>query len=106
MSGQSSCAGCPLIDLLDRKWVRRILRTLRIEGTMRFSEIERRLTGISPKTLTERLRDLEEREIVERTVRAEVPIRVEYRLTERGVELADIIVATCNWVQRWYPSAS
>ncbi len=100
------CDSCPMMDLLDRKWVRRILRTLKIEGTMRFSELEKSLTGVSPKTLTERLRDLEKREIVERIVHAEVPIRVEYRLTERGAELAGFIVATCVWVQKWYPAAS
>jgi DNA-binding HxlR family transcriptional regulator len=91
-----------MIDLLDRKWVRKILRALMLEETMRFSELEKRLAGISPKTLTERLRDLEKTEIIERTVCAEVPIRVEYRLTERGVELARLVVATCEWVQKWY----
>jgi DNA-binding HxlR family transcriptional regulator len=95
-----------MIDLLDRKWVRKILRALMLEKTMRFSELENRLTGISPKTLTERLRDLEKMEIIERIVHAEVPIRVEYRLTERGVELACLVVATCEWVKKWYPEGS
>lgn len=97
------CASCPMIDLIDRKWVRRILKTLVIEGPMRFSELERQLAGISPKTLTERLRDLEEKEMVVRKVYPEVPIRVEYSLTERGVEVARIVVATCDWVKKWYP---
>ncbi len=97
------CASCPMIDLIDRKWVRRILKTLVIEGPMRFSELERQLAGISPKTLTERLRALEEKEMVVRKVYPEVPIRVEYSLTERGVEVAQIVVATCDWVKKWYP---
>lgn len=97
------CDNCPMIDLIDRKWVRRILKSLLIEGEMRFSELEKSLPGISPKTLTERLRDLEDKEMVVRTVHAEVPIRVEYRLTERGVEVARLVVATCDWVKKWYP---
>ena len=100
------CDNCPMIDLIDRKWVRRILKMLLIEGAMRFSELERSLTGISPKTLTERLRDLEDKEMVVRTVYAEVPIRVEYSLTERGVEVARLVVATCDWVKKWYPAAA
>ncbi len=100
------CDNCPMIDLIDRKWVRRILKMLLIKGAMRFSELEKSLTGISPKTLTERLRDLEDKEMVVRTVYAEVPIRVEYSLTERGVEVARLVVATCDWVQKWYPAAA
>lgn len=100
------CDNCPMIDLIDRKWVRRILKTLLIEGVMRFSELEKSLTGISPKTLTERLRDLEDKEMVVRTVYAEVPIRVEYSLTERGVEVARLVVATCDWVKKWYSEGS
>jgi DNA-binding HxlR family transcriptional regulator len=100
------CASCPMINLIDRKWVRRILKTLVIEGPLRFSELEKQLAGISPKTLTERLRDLEEKEMVIRTVYPEVPIRVEYRLTERGIEVANLVVATCDWVKKWYPNTT
>jgi DNA-binding HxlR family transcriptional regulator len=80
-----------MTDLFDKKWVHQILKALLSTGAMRYSELKRRLKGVSPKTLVERLRDLEEYGIVERTVYPEVPIRVEYRLTERGVELARII---------------
>ncbi len=100
------CPVCPMTDLFDKKWVHQILKALLSTGAMRYSELKRRLKGVSPKTLVERLRDLEEYDIVERTVYAEVPLRVEYRLTERGVELARIIEATCNWVQKWYPATA
>ena len=100
------CPVCPMTDLFDKKWVHQILKALLSTGTMRYSELKRRLKGVSPKTLVERLRDLEGYGIVERTVYAEVPIRVEYSLTERGVELAQIIEATCDWVQKWYPTAA
>jgi DNA-binding HxlR family transcriptional regulator len=100
------CPVCPMTDLFDKKWVHQILKSLLSMGTMRYSELKRRLRGVSPKTLVERLRDLEEYGIVQRAVYAEVPIRVEYSLTERGVELAQIIEATCDWVKKWYPTAA
>ena len=78
--------GCPVArtaDLISNKWTPLIIRDLR-KGSMRFSELERSLKGISPKTLSERLKRLEESEIVERHCYAEVPPRVEYHLTGKG----------------------
>ncbi len=95
-----------MMGLFDKKYVRRILKTLYYEENMRYSELKRSLTGISPKTLVDRLRDLEEFGVLERRAYAEVPLRVEYRLTERGLELAGLVVATCEWVEKWYPVAS
>lgn len=87
-------------EIIGGKWTTLILREL-LSGTKRFGEMRASLTGISPKTLTDRLRDLESREILERTVYAEVPPRVEYRLTERGEDLRPIVEAMGSWGAKW-----
>ncbi|SEI91076.1 transcriptional regulator, HxlR family [Deinococcus reticulitermitis] len=84
------------MDVLGGRWTTLIVREL-LAGARRFSELRRSLVRISPKTLTTRLRDLEERGIVTRTVYAEVPPRVEYQLTPRGEGLGDIIAAMARW---------
>ena len=72
------------------KWTLLLVRDL-AEGRSRFCELERSLAGISPRTLSLRLRALEDEGIVERQTYAEVPPRVEYSLTEKGRELVPII---------------
>lgn len=78
---------CPIaktLDIIGTKWTFLIIRDLLIEGTMRFSDLLKSLEGISPKTLSLRLRELENNGILERTVYPEVPPRVEYTLTAKG----------------------
>ncbi len=99
------CPVCPMSDLFNKKWLHQILKEL-LHGGLRYSELKRRLEGVSPKTLAGRLRELEGFGVVRREVFAEVPPRVEYSLTERGRELAEIIEETCDWVRRWYPVGS
>ncbi len=84
------------LQVIGGKWTTLILREL-LMGTRRYSELKRTLGRVSPKTLTERLRQLEEQGLVVRTVYAEVPPRVEYTLTERGRGLGDIIAAMARW---------
>ncbi|MBE1446932.1 MULTISPECIES: winged helix-turn-helix transcriptional regulator [unclassified Paenibacillus] len=86
---------CPIakvIDMIGTKWTFLILRDLLIEGTMRFSDLLKCLDGISPKTLSLRLKELEEYGILTRTVYPEVPPRVEYTLTEKGKQLESIFI--------------
>jgi len=90
---QEQLLGCPVArtaDLIGNKWTPLILRDLAL-GEKRFSELERSLTGISPKTLSERLKRLEEAEILTRRCYAEVPPRVEYALTPKGTALLPVI---------------
>ena len=68
-------------------------------GIKRFGELRRSLHPISPKTLTDRLRLLEERGIVTRTIYSEIPLHVEYQLTERGQRLQPIFAAMRVWIQ-------
>ncbi|MBV8255122.1 MAG: helix-turn-helix transcriptional regulator [Chitinophaga sp.] len=67
------------------------------KGTLRYGELGRRLTGITPKMLTQVLRELEEDGLVNRHVYLEVPPRVEYSLTETGMELVPFIVLLADW---------
>src|SRR5690349_20552034 len=84
--------------MLEGKWTLQLLRDL-FNGLKRFGELRRSLHPISPKTLTERLRLLEERGIVTRTIYSEVPLHVEYELTERGQRLQPIFAAMRAWTQ-------
>ncbi|MFD1178369.1 winged helix-turn-helix transcriptional regulator [Paenibacillus puldeungensis] len=84
---------CPIaktLEVIGTKWTFLIIRDLLIDGTLRFSDLLRSMDGISPKTLSLRLKELEEHGIVERTVYPEVPPRVEYTLTEKGHRLEGI----------------
>ncbi|ENQ3107797.1 helix-turn-helix transcriptional regulator [Bacillus cereus] len=86
---------CPIaktLDVIGTKWTFLIIRDLLIEGTMRFSDLQKSIDGISPKTLSLRLKELEAQGIVERTVYPEVPPRVEYTLTEKGERLEHIFI--------------
>ena len=90
---------CPVeraLEVIGGKWTMLILRELYF-GTRRFGELRVALTGISPKTLTERLRILEQQGIVARKIYPEVPPRVEYSLTGRGRTLGPIIDAMREW---------
>ncbi|AKG34936.1 winged helix-turn-helix transcriptional regulator [Paenibacillus durus] len=86
---------CPIaktLDVIGTKWTFLIIRDLLIEGTMRFSDLLRSMDGISPKTLSLRLKELEDHGVLERTVYPEVPPRVEYTLTEKGKRLEGIFI--------------
>lgn len=90
---------CPIertLEVLDSKWTALLLRDLLL-GTRRFGELRRSLAGISPKTLTDRLRGLEEQGIVQRTIYPEVPPRVEYALTDYGQTLRPVLEAMAAW---------
>lgn len=76
--------------LISNRWTPLIIRDL-AEGPQRFSALERSLKGISPKTLSERLKRLEECNVIVRQCYAEVPPRVEYTLTEKGHALQPIV---------------
>jgi DNA-binding HxlR family transcriptional regulator len=92
---ETSEAVCPVLAtarIISGKWTLLVLRDL-VDGPRRFSELERSLTGISPRTLSIRLRSLEEEGIIQRREFAEMPPRVEYRLTAKGSHLVPIVEA-------------
>jgi DNA-binding HxlR family transcriptional regulator len=100
-NAMTDCADetCPVaraVGVLDGKWTILVIRDL-LGGTRRFSELRASLAGISPKTLTDRLRGLEEHGLVERASYPEIPPRVEYRLTPAGRTLEPVLAALADW---------
>jgi DNA-binding HxlR family transcriptional regulator len=94
---------CPVLKtagIISGKWTLLILRDLS-EGINRFSVLERSLSGISPKTLSERLKGLEKAGIITRTSYAEVPPRVEYSLTNMGWDLIPLINHMREYGAKW-----
>ena len=94
------CPVCACAEIISGKWTLLVIRDL-ASGNQRFCELERSLDGISPRTLSLRLRALEECGIVERHTYPEVPPRVEYALTEKGHALLPIIEGMREFGREW-----
>ncbi len=94
------CAIEKALNVLGGKWTFLIIRDL-FEGTKRFGELRKSLVGISPKTLSERLKELERNGVVTRTAYPTVPPTVEYTLTEKGRSLRNIIKEMKLWGAQW-----
>ena len=101
----STCPVARTAKIISGKWTLLIIRDL-ASGVKRFNQLERSLDGISPKTLSERLRYLEEEGIVLRQTFAEVPPRVEYSLSERGHDLINVIECMRCYGNQWLCDAS
>ncbi|SMF18593.1 helix-turn-helix domain-containing protein [Streptomyces sp. Amel2xC10] len=92
---------CPTNQLLDRisdKWVSLVVSAL-ARGPMRYSDLARKIAGVSPKMLTQTLRTLERDGILTRTVTPSVPVRVDYELTALGGDLALLLTAVKDWAE-------
>ncbi len=96
----SDCPVCRTADIVCGKWTLLVIRDL-ADGRSRFCELERSLDGISPRTLSLRLRALEEEGIVARRTYPEVPPRVEYALTEKGRALVPIVESMRAYGTAW-----
>lgn len=97
---------CPVettLTLIGDKWKLLILRDL-FPGTKRFGELKKSIGSVSQKVLTAKLRDMEKSGLVNRTVYAEVPPRVEYSLTDLGRSLKPILDALWNWGEEYKAS--
>jgi DNA-binding HxlR family transcriptional regulator len=99
-TSNSQCPVCRTAEVVCGKWTLLVIRDL-ATGSSRFCELERSLEGISPRTLSLRLRALEEEGIVERHTYPEVPPRVEYALTEKGRALVPLIEDMRSYGSRW-----
>src|SRR5438445_13662756 len=104
MVSNDTCPVCRTADIVCGKWTLLVIRDL-AEGRSRFCELERSLRGISPRTLSLRLRALEEVGIVERQTYPEVPPRVEYALTEKGRALVPLIEDMRTYGREWLGGA-
>jgi DNA-binding HxlR family transcriptional regulator len=99
---------CPVgatAEILAGKWTILLIRDL-AAGHSRFCELERSLEGISPRTLSLRLRALEEQGVIERRTFPEVPPRVEYSLTEKGRALVPIIEDMRSYGREWLAASA
>ena len=95
---------CPLyhqaVELIGRRWTGAILRSM-LYGATRFSDITASIPSLSDRLLSERLKELELHGIVTRTVIPQTPVRIEYRLTEKGRALSDVVEAISVWGESW-----
>jgi DNA-binding HxlR family transcriptional regulator len=100
MASNDSCPVCRTAEIVCGKWTLLVIRDL-AEGRSRFCELERSLRGISPRTLSLRLRALEEEGVIERQTFPEVPPRVEYALTPKGRALVPLIEDMRTYGLQW-----
>lgn len=89
------------VELVGKRWSGAIVYVLLSGGPMRFSEIGGAVPQLSDRLLSERMKELESRGIVERQVQPGSPVRVEYSLTEMGHELAPALQELRSWAKRW-----
>jgi len=92
-----SCPITPVVDLVFSRWTTPILWQLNEHGRQRFAVLQRRVGSITPKVLTQRLRQLERDGLVTRTHHAEIPPRVEYEITDLGRSLSPVFASLVTW---------
>jgi DNA-binding HxlR family transcriptional regulator len=92
-----ACPISPVVDIVFSRWTTPVLWSLHTFGRQRFVELERRIKGITPKVLTQRLRQLERDGLVVRTYHPEVPPRVEYEISELGRSLRPLFAHLAEW---------
>lgn len=97
VSPNNACPIAPVVDIVFSRWTTPILWALNEYGRQRFVELERRIGTITPKVLTQRLRQLERDGLVVRTYHPEVPPRVEYEISDLGRSLAPLFAALAAW---------
>ena len=90
------------VELIGRRWTGAIVRIM-LSGTTRFSDLTVAIPGLSDRMLSERLKELEVEGIVQRCVFAETPVRIEYRITDKGRALSDVVDSIGAWAQEWIP---
>jgi DNA-binding HxlR family transcriptional regulator len=94
---EDACPIDPVVDMVFSRWTTPILWALQEYGRQRFVELERRISTITPKVLTQRLRQLERDGLIARTYHAEVPPRVEYETTDLGRSLIPVFATLSDW---------
>jgi DNA-binding HxlR family transcriptional regulator len=99
---------CPRYEhatqLLGKRWTGLLLHAL-MQGSSRFCELTSLVEGLSDRVLSDRLRELEAEGIVKRVVFPQIPVRVEYQLTEKGYALKPVVDAIHTWAEQWVEPA-
>ncbi|HEY3261076.1 MAG TPA: helix-turn-helix domain-containing protein [Pseudonocardiaceae bacterium] len=88
------------IELVGRRWSGVILRAM-LTGATRFSEIRDAIPELTDRMLSERLKELENRGIIERRVLPTTPVRISYHLTPKGEDLRDVVIGLQRWAEQW-----
>jgi DNA-binding HxlR family transcriptional regulator len=100
---------CPVfhhaVEIIGRRWTGVIIRSM-LAGKTRFSEILDTVPGLSDRLLSERLKELEHEGIVVRTVVPQTPVRVDYHLTQKGLDLSVVVRAVAGWAEAWTPESA
>jgi len=91
------------VELIGRRWSGVILRAM-LSGVERFSDLTAAVPGLSDRLLSERLKEFEAEGLVERVVYPETPVRIVYRLTDKGRALGDVVTAVSDWAESWVRS--
>lgn len=102
-------AKCPVIGTIEfiaQKWTLIILRYLQLKNKMRFNELLQELNGVSSRTLSKRLKELEKKGWITKKIYAEVPPHVEYTLTQKGDEFTKTLTDIAKWVEKWEPQTN
>lgn len=97
MEGVCVCSIEGVLDIVGKKWALLIITIIGNFGRLRYSELEQKMSGISPKTLSDRLKELEGARLIKRETYAEIPPRVEYTLTQEGLELRETLQPFMTW---------
>ena len=103
MAKSYDLADCPVartLDVIGERWTLLLLRDLFLHGPRRFQDFQEALPGVAPNTLSARLKALEANGVVERRQYSDHPVRLEYRLTDRGKSLGPIMKALRDWGTR------
>lgn len=90
-------------ELLGKRWNTQIIRVL-LSGVSRFTDLREAVPSISDTLLSDRLKELEAEGIVTRDVTPSTPVRIDYRLTQQGRDLAGVITELAAWAERWAPA--
>ena len=105
ISNQEFCGVAETVRIIGRKWTLLILKEL-FTGTKRFNQLQRSLNGISPRTLSQRLKQMEDDKILVKKIFAEVPPHVEYSLSDKGYSLSRIIGDMRTWGEHEHEEAA
>jgi DNA-binding HxlR family transcriptional regulator len=92
------------VELIGARWSGAIIRAM-LSGVTRFSDLTAAIPGLSDRMLSERLKELEAEGIVERCVTPSTPVRVDYRLTDKGRDLAGVFESISAWSENWLQPA-
>ena len=103
LTTQGNCPVTPVIQMLQGKWKLQILYELCIKSPMRFGELKKVLKPITNTALTNALKELEVDDLIQRIQYNEMPLRVEYSLTQKGQDLLPVFYAIMQWVIKYIP---